>query len=67
MHLDENHDAATNCIAVEQGHQDGIARFIRDADLFSFLQPQIVDGFLQMLNAFVDQWVELHHLSVSRN
>ena len=67
MHLDENHDAATNSIAVEQGHQDGIARFIRDADLFSFLQPQIVDGFLQMLNAFVDQWVELHHISASSN
>ncbi|WP_412461029.1 DUF3865 domain-containing protein [Pseudomonas sp. SC11] len=59
MHLDEEHDAATDKVAVEQGHQDGIAHFIRQAQLFGFLQPQVIDGFLQMLNPFVDQWVEL--------
>jgi len=59
MHLDEEHAAANGKVAVEQGHQDGIARFIREAQLFGFLQPQVIDGFLQMLNPFVDQWVEL--------
>ncbi|MDE9482827.1 DUF3865 domain-containing protein [Xenorhabdus bovienii] len=63
MHLDETHSAATDNVAVERGHQEGIARFIRDADLFHFQQPQIVDGFLQMLTPFVDQWVEIHHLT----
>lgn len=59
MHLDEGHDAATDGVAVEQGHQEGIARFIKEADVFNFLQPQIVDGFLQMLCPFADQWVEI--------
>ncbi len=59
MHLDEEHVAATEKVAVEQGHQDGIAHFIREASTFGFLQPQVIDGFLQMLNPFVDQWVEL--------
>ncbi|WP_347901070.1 DUF3865 domain-containing protein [Pseudomonas purpurea] len=62
MHLDDDHVAATGSVAVEQGHQDGIARFIHEAELFNFLQPQIVDGFLQMLNPFVDQWAEIHSL-----
>lgn len=62
MHLDEEHEAATGKVAVEQGHQDGIARFIRQAQLFGFLQPQVIDGFLQMLTPFVDQWVELSTL-----
>lgn len=59
MHLDEGHDAATDGVAVEQGHQEGIARFIKDADTFNFLQPQIIDGFLQMLYPFADQWAEI--------
>ncbi|MCY1401478.1 hypothetical protein D3C76_703950 [compost metagenome] len=59
MHLDEDHAAANGKVAVEQGDQDGIAHFIRQAQLFGFLQPQVIDGFLLMLNPFVDQWVEL--------
>lgn len=56
MHLDEGHEAATSGVAVEQGHQEGIANFIKQCDLFGFLQPQIIDGFLQMLYPFSDQW-----------
>jgi len=56
MHLDEGHEAATAGVAVEQGHQDGIAKFIKQADLYGFLQPQIIDGFLQMLYPFSNQW-----------
>ncbi|WP_421863495.1 DUF3865 domain-containing protein [Marinobacter adhaerens] len=59
LHLDCNDQAATSGTAVEQGHQDGIARFIKDADKFGFLQPQVMDGFLQMLIPFVEQWDEL--------
>lgn len=66
MHLDDSHEAATAGVAVEQGHQEGIAYFIRNHELFGFLQPQILDGFLQMLNPFVDQWVELASLVSSK-
>jgi hypothetical protein len=60
MHLDEGHEATTDGVAVEQGHQEGIAKFIEQADLFGFLQPQIIDGFLQMLYPFSDQWTGVH-------
>jgi hypothetical protein len=60
MHLDDEHMAATNGKAVERGHQDGIARFIRQYDLFHFQPALILDGFLQMLGPLVDQWTELH-------
>lgn len=59
MHLDDNHQAASNGTAVETGHQEGIARFIRQHGLFHFEVPQIIDGFLQMLGPLVDQWTEL--------
>ena len=65
MHLDPEHDAASDGVAVETGHQEGIAYFVTNADTFNFLQPQIVDGFLQMLNPFVDQWSELCQLGHS--
>lgn len=60
MHLDEEHSAATEGKSVEQGHQDGIARFIKQYDLFHFQPALIVDGFLQMLGPLVDQWTEMH-------
>lgn len=46
-------------VAVERGHQDGIAHFVRLAPLFGLLQPQIIGGFLQMLTPFVNQWLKL--------
>ncbi len=61
MHLDEGHEAATASVAVEQGHQEGIAKFVKEAGLFGFLQPQIIDGFLQMLYPFSDQWTGIHN------
>lgn len=66
MHLDPEHDAASDGIAVETGHQEGIAYFITNANTFNFSQPQIVDGFLQILNPFADQWTELSYLAKLR-
>lgn len=66
MHLDHEHEAASDGVAVETGHQEGIAYFIKNADTFHFLQPQIVDGFLQMLYPFADQWAELSFLAQSK-
>lgn len=62
MHLDELHEAASDGLSVELGHQEGIAYFIRNSEQFNFSQPQIVDGFLQMLNLFVEQWMEVSAL-----
>lgn len=64
MHLDDQHAAATGGQSVEQGHQDGIARFIRHYDLFHFQPALILDGFLQMLGPLVDQWTELHLIDI---
>jgi hypothetical protein len=60
MHLDDEHEAATAGVAVEQGHQEGIAHFIVNADTYGFLVPQIVDGFLQMFTPFAEQWEEIN-------
>ena len=61
MHLDEHHSAATqDGMSVELGHQEGIAKFIRQYDLFNFKLPLVLDGFLQMLGILVDQWTELY-------
>ena len=62
MHLDSEHEAATLGRAVEQGHQEGIAHFIENHDRFGFHQAQIIDGFLQVLQLFVDQWMEVNEL-----
>jgi|GEM_PF-2692206 len=59
LHLDNTHEGATQGVAVEEGHQEGIALFIRNANRYGFLMPQIVDGFLQLLGPLVDQWTEL--------
>jgi len=67
MHLDPKHDAANNGVAVEAGHQEGIACFIKKAEMFNFLQPQIVDGFLQMIYPFSDQWAEISFITQSLN
>ncbi|MBY3220944.1 iron-containing redox enzyme family protein [Rhizobium laguerreae] len=65
LHLDDTHEAATLGMAVEEGHQEGIASFIRNADRYGFLMPQIVDGFLQLVGPLVDQWTELCMLTDS--
>jgi hypothetical protein len=59
MHLDNAHEASSGGVAVETGHQEGIARFIRNYSLYHFDCPRVVDGFLQMLGPLVDQWTEL--------
>lgn len=62
MHLDDAHEAATDGVPVEQGHQEGISRFIKDCETFGFMQPQIIDGFLQMIYPFSNQWTEIKAL-----
>lgn len=59
LHLDEAHEAAEGDVSVEQGHIDGIARFIRQSDLFGLELPRVADGFLQILAGMFNWWDSL--------
>lgn len=60
LHLDEEHDAATvGGMSVEAAHMDGIARFIRESELFGFNIAQTCDGFLQIMEGMSHWWTEL--------
>ncbi|WP_036567926.1 DUF3865 domain-containing protein [Nocardia sp. BMG51109] len=57
LHLDEGHEAATvEGLSVEAAHIEGIARFIREYQLFGLDLPQIVDGWLQILDGMAHWW-----------
>jgi hypothetical protein len=60
LHLDQEHDAATVAgLSVEAAHIEGIARFIRHHDLFALDLPQIVDGWMQILEGMAQWWTDL--------
>ncbi|MCM6774461.1 DUF3865 domain-containing protein [Nocardia sp. CDC159] len=60
LHLDEEHEAAAgDGLSVEAAHIEGIATFIRNRDLYHLDLPQILDGFLQILEGMARWWGEL--------
>ncbi|MEV4124203.1 hypothetical protein [Nocardia sp. NPDC049707] len=60
LHLDEGHEAAAvEGLSVEAAHIEGIARFIREYELFGLDLPQIVDGWLQILEGMSAWWSQL--------
>ncbi|MBF6302753.1 DUF3865 domain-containing protein [Nocardia amamiensis] len=60
LHLDEGHEAAAvDGLSVEAAHIEGIARFIREYQLFGLDLPQIVDGWLQILEGMIAWWSQL--------
>ncbi|MGH3797373.1 MAG: DUF3865 domain-containing protein [Pseudonocardiaceae bacterium] len=60
LHLDEGHEAATvDGLSVEAAHIEGIARFIRHHRTFGLDLPQIVDGWLQILEGMARWWSDL--------
>ena len=60
LHLDEGHEAAAvEGLSVEAAHIEGIARFIREYRLFGLDLPQIVDGWLQILEGMTAWWSQL--------
>ncbi|MEV0027895.1 DUF3865 domain-containing protein [Nocardia sp. NPDC050793] len=60
LHLDEDHEAAAvKGLSVEAAHIEGIARFIREHQLFGLDLPQIVDGWLQILEGMTFWWSQL--------
>lgn len=58
LHLDLSGEGDTEA-GVEIEHQEGIAHFIRDHERYGLLPPQICDGFLQILGAMTEWWLDL--------
>lgn len=60
LHLDEEHDAAAvKGLSVEAAHIEGIARFIKEGELFHVDLPQALTGFLTILQAMAHWWTQL--------
>jgi hypothetical protein len=60
LHLDEGHEAAqVGGMSVEEAHIEGLARFVRQSDLFGLDLPQALEGFLQIFNAMAHWWTQL--------
>ncbi|MEU7316477.1 DUF3865 domain-containing protein [Streptomyces sp. NPDC007083] len=68
LHLDDDHHAAqVKGMSVEAAHIEGLAQFIRKADLFHIDLPQALDGFLQILEAMTAWWTQLDHRAKEMN
>ncbi|MFP8903117.1 DUF3865 domain-containing protein [Streptomyces atacamensis] len=60
LHLDKGHEAAqVGGMSVEEAHIEGLARFIRQSELFRLDLPQALEGFLQIFNAMAHWWTQL--------
>ncbi|MFJ4710164.1 DUF3865 domain-containing protein [Streptomyces anulatus] len=68
LHLDEGHEAAQiGGMSVEEAHIEGLARFLRQSDLFRLDLPQALEGFLQIFNAMADWWTQLAYCARELN
>ncbi|MFJ6140729.1 DUF3865 domain-containing protein [Kitasatospora sp. NPDC092286] len=68
LHLDEDHEAAqVGGMSVEEAHVEGLARFIRQSDLFGLDLPQALEGFLQIFNAMAHWWTQLAYRAEELN
>ncbi|MFC4951059.1 DUF3865 domain-containing protein [Pseudonocardia sp. GCM10023141] len=60
LHLDDDHAAASvEGLSVEAAHIEGLARFIKENELFHIDLPQALDGFLQIMEAMTYWWTQL--------
>lgn len=60
LHLDEGHDAAQVAgLSVEAAHIEGLADFLRKSELFHLDLPQALTGFMEILEAMTQWWVQL--------
>ncbi|MEU8544814.1 DUF3865 domain-containing protein [Streptomyces sp. NPDC048717] len=68
LHLDEDHEAAqVGGLSVEEAHIEGLARFIRQSDLYGLDLPQALEGFLQIFNAMAHWWTQLAYRAEELN
>lgn len=62
LHLDEAHEAAQiGGLSVEAAHIEGLARFIKESELFHIDLPQALDGFLTIAEGMTQWWAQLAH------
>jgi hypothetical protein len=60
LHLAADHDAATvDGLSVEAAHIEGLARFVRNYRTFSLDLAQILDGWLQLIQAMTRWWTDM--------
>jgi len=55
----QSNGVALNGLSVEAAHIEGIARFIRESELFKLSLPQVRDGFLRIMEGMAHWWAWL--------
>jgi hypothetical protein len=68
LHLDDEHEAAQiDGLSVEAAHIEGLARFIKESELFHIELPQAVDGFLTIAEGMTHWWAQLAQRAAEMN
>ncbi|MGW1107380.1 DUF3865 domain-containing protein [Streptomyces sp. NPDC002540] len=68
LHLDDEHEAAQVAgLSVEAAHIEGLARFIKESELFHIDLPQALDGFLTIAEGMTHWWAQLAHRAREMN
>ncbi|MEU0222685.1 DUF3865 domain-containing protein, partial [Streptomyces sp. NPDC006265] len=68
LHLDDEHEAAqVGGMSVEAAHIEGLARFIKESELFHIDLPQALDGWLTITEGMTHWWAQLAHRASEMN
>lgn len=68
LHLDDEHEAAQiGGMSVEAAHIEGLARFIKESELFHIDLPQALDGWLTITEGMTHWWAQLAHRASEMN
>lgn len=68
LHLDDEHEAAqVDGLSVEAAHIEGLARFIKESELFHIDLPQALDGFLVITEGMTHWWAQLTYRASEMN
>ncbi|MBN0045668.1 DUF3865 domain-containing protein [Streptomyces actuosus] len=68
LHLDDEHEAAqVSGMSVEAAHIEGLARFIKESELFHIDLPQALDGWLTITEGMTHWWAQLAHRASEMN
>jgi hypothetical protein len=68
LHLDDEHEAAQiGGMSVEAAHIEGLARFIKESELFHIDLPQALDGWLTIMEGMTHWWAQLAHRASEMN
>ncbi|MFD3422444.1 DUF3865 domain-containing protein [Streptomyces decoyicus] len=68
LHLDDEHEAAqVGGMSVEAAHIEGLARFIKESELFHIDLPPALDGWLTITEGMTHWWAQLAHRASEMN